>query len=231
MTLKTLNQALEVLFKFTEEDPVWGLRELSKTMDINHTVVYRILQTFENKKILVKDDKTKKYQLGPGVIPILTTYKSMNKLSDLVIPIMEELSIETGESVFLTWKEGQEGTTVEIVESTHNIRFTVSKGTSTPLYIGASTKSIMAFLTAEEQEEILKKDLKKKTEKTVTSKEILLRDLEKIKKEGWVYTEGEYSDDVFGISTPLFNKDNQVVASLTLAGPIYRIHEEKRKKY
>jgi DNA-binding IclR family transcriptional regulator len=229
MTLKSLNQALEVLEKFTKEEPVWGLRELSKSLDVNHTVIYRILQTFENKRFLVKDEKSKKYQLGPGILSLLSTYTSMTKLSDLIIPEMEKLSEITGESVFLTWRDGQGGTTVEIVESTHNIRFTVSVGTTTPLYIGASTKSIMAFLTKSEQEKILNSELKKRTKKTVTSKNILLKELDEISEKGWAYTEGEYSDDVFGISAPLFNKDNDVIASLTLAGPTYRIDEQKKE--
>lgn len=229
MTLKSLSLAIEVLSMFTKEAPLWGLRDLSKEMGKNHTVIYRILKTFEDKKIIVQDPSSKKYQLGSGILPLFVAYKSRNTVSDLVIPVMDELSQKTGESVFLTWKEGYEGVTVEIVESSNNIRFTVSKGTRTPLYIGASAKSIMAFLTEEEKNEIINQGIKKRTERSMSTKEEIYKDLDQIKKNKWAYTEGEYSDEVFGISTPIFNSQGKVIASLTLAGPTYRINEDKKE--
>src|SRR5699024_6806310 len=229
MTLKSLSLAIEVLSMFTKETPIWGLRDLSKEMDINHTVIYRILKTFEERKIIVQNPSSKKYQLGSGLLPLFVTYKSRNTLSDLVVPVMNELSEKTGESVFLTWKEVYEGITVEIVESSNNIRFTVSKGTRTPLYIGASTKSIMAFLTEQEKNEIVNQGIEKRTERSLATKEEIYRDLDMIKENKWAYTEGEYSDEVFGISTPIFDTHGDVIASLTLAGPTYRINEDKKK--
>lgn len=229
MTLKSLGLAMEVLSMFTKDTPVWGLRDLSKEMNINHTIIYRILKTFEDKKIVIQDSSSKKYQLGSGLLPLFVTYKSRNTISDLIVPVMNELSEKTGESVFLTWKEGHEGVTVEIVESSNNIRFTVSKGTRAPLYIGASTKSIMAFLTEQEKDEIINKGIKKRTERSLDTKEDIYRDLDMIKEKEWAYTEGEYSDEVFGISTPIFNAHGDVIASLTLAGPTYRINEEKKE--
>lgn len=229
MTLKSLSLALEVLSMFTKEKPIWGLRDLSKEMDINHTIIYRILKTFEDRKMVVQDPSSKKYQLGAGLLPLFATYKSRNTISDLVVPVMNELSEKTGESVFLTWKEGYEGVTVEIVESSNNIRFTVSKGTRAPLYIGASTKSIMAFLTDQEKNEIINQGIQKRTERSLDTKEDIYRDLNEIKAKKWAYTEGEYSDEVFGISTPIFNIHGDVIASLTLAGPTYRINEEKKE--
>lgn len=229
MTLKSLSFAIEVLSMFTKENPSWGLRDLSKEMQVSHTIIYRILKTYENKKILVQDSGSKKYFLGPGLAPILATYKSDHKLSDLVRKEMEGLSEVTGESVFLTWKEGYEGVTVEIAESLNDIRFAVSVGTRTPLYIGASAKSIMAFLSKEDQNKIITEGIQTKTDKSMSTPDEIFEDLEKIRDRKWAYTEGEYSRDVFGISTPLFNSTGEVIASLTIAGPIYRINEETKK--
>ncbi|WP_460151213.1 IclR family transcriptional regulator [Salinicoccus sesuvii] len=229
MTLKSLGFAIEVLSMFTKENPSWGLRDLSKEMGVNHTIIYRVLRTFEDKQVLTQNPDSKKYELGPGLAPLLAAYRSKDKMSDLILPIMEALSERTGESVFLTWKEGYEGVTVEIAESSSNIRFAVSKGTRTPLYLGASAKSIMAFLSEEQQNEIIAQGLKKMTEKSTTEKEDLLKDLRIIESRRWAYTEGEYSDDVFGISTPLFNSEGKILASLTIAGPVYRINEDNRQ--
>lgn len=228
MTLKSLGLALDVLAMFTKENPSWGLRDLSKEMGVNHTVLYRILRTFEERKIIVQDESSKKYQLGSGLASVLAAYKDQNKMSDLVYPVMKELSNTTRESVFLTWLIDDAGVTVEIAEGPSNIRFAVSKGTVTPLHAGASSKAILAFLSQEDKNRVLKKNLERLTSKTMTSKEKLMKELDKIQEDKWAYTFGEFSEDVFGLSTPIFDQLGNVIASLTIAGPVYRIDEERK---
>lgn len=228
MTLKSLGLALDVLEMFTKDTPSWGLRDLSKEMNVNHTILYRILKTYEEKKIIIQDQNTKKYHLGPGLAGVLSAYLHQNKLSDFVYPVMQELSQKTGESVFLTWLINDTGVTVEIAEGPSNIRFAVSKGTVSPLHAGASSKSILAFIPLGEQERILENELMQLTLNTRTEKEELFLDIEEIKRDGWAYTVGEFSDDVFGLSVPIFDQTGEVLASLTIAGPAYRINEERK---
>src|SRR5699024_2989827 len=81
----------------------------------------------------------------------------------------------------------------------------------------------------QEKNEIVNQGIEKRTERSLATKEEIYRDLDMIKENKWAYTEGEYSDEVFGISTPIFNAHGDVIASLTLAGPTYRINEEKKE--
>lgn len=59
MTSKTLNKALSVLNAFTIEKPTWGLRELARHLGISHTIIYRLLVTFEQNGYLIYDEETK----------------------------------------------------------------------------------------------------------------------------------------------------------------------------
>ncbi|GGB52661.1 IclR family transcriptional regulator [Virgibacillus dakarensis] len=231
MTLKTLGIALDVLSKFTKQHITWGLRELAKEMDMNHTVLYRILKTYESKGFLVQDNVTKKYELGSKMLDLLSAVQQKVNLSDFVVPIMKSLSNETNESVFLTWRDGFAGTTVEISESPQQIKFAVSIGYQTPLYVGASCKVIMAFLLPAEQKEIINNGTNKFTDRTLVEKEEILSSLEEIKQQGWCYSEGEFSEDVFGIGVPIFGKDEKILGSLTIAGPIYRITPDKKSLF
>lgn len=231
MALKSLGIALDVLSKFTKQNSEWGLRELANEMDINHTVLYRILKTYESKGYLVQDNDTKRYELGSKMLDLLTAVRHKVKLSDSVVPIMKALSNETNESVFLTWRDGFDGTTVEISESSQQIKFAVSIGSKTPLYVGASSKVIMAFLLQEEQMEIIINGTIKFTNRTLIEKKEVLNSLEEIKQQGWCYSEGEFSKDVFGIGVPIFGRGGWILGSLTIAGPIYRINSDKKSDF
>jgi DNA-binding IclR family transcriptional regulator len=226
MTLKTLENALDVLSYFTLETPEWGLRDLARTMDMNHTILHRILKTYEKKGYLIQNEGTKSYELGLKFLEFSSVIKQKMKLAEFIVPVMKELADAVNETVFLTIKDGDEGVTVEIAECNQQIKFNVSIGTRTPLYVGASCKTIMAFIPEKEQVEILGKGVRVFTENTMTNKELILLDLKHIREKGWSFTKGEFSETVFGLGTPLFNESGKVIGSLAIAGPTYRMPEE-----
>ncbi|NIK22202.1 DNA-binding IclR family transcriptional regulator [Paenibacillus lupini] len=152
---------------------------MAKAMEMNHSIVFRILATFEQHGFLMQDKDTKKYSLG------------------------------------------------EIVESSQTIRYGVTVGSRSPLYTGASNKVIMAFLPKEEQESLMSNGLQPFTNKTIVSEDALRLDLEKIRAAGWAYSVGEYTESVFALSLPLFNASREVVSSLTVGGPEFRMSPEK----
>lgn len=225
MSLKTLDNSLELLKYFTREKPSWGVRELAKEMGISHSIVYRTLASFEKYGFLKQNPDSKKYELGLRFLEYGQMVKEKMRLSEIVYPIMKRLAEKAEESVFLTWLDKLDGVTVEIAESDHPIKYDVSLGTRTPLYVGASCKVIMAYLPKEKQQEIIDQGLKAFTKNTILDEDTLLQDLAEIKKRGWCYSAGEFSDAVFGLGVPLFNSQNEVIASLTICGPEYRVEE------
>jgi DNA-binding IclR family transcriptional regulator len=85
----------------------------------------------------------------------------------------------------------------------------------------------MAFLPTEEQESLMSNGLQPFTNKTIVSEDALRLDLEKIRAAGWAYSVGEYTESVFALSLPLFNASREVVSSLTVGGPEFRMSPEK----
>jgi len=90
MALKTLDNSLEVLKYFSKENPSWGVRELAKEMNISHSIIYRILATFENHGFLNQNPETKKYELGLRFLEYGQMVKEKLNLSDFVLPIMKK---------------------------------------------------------------------------------------------------------------------------------------------
>lgn len=228
MSLKTLDTSLQLLEKFTNEKPVWGVRELAKELNMNHSVVYRILSTFEKRGFLIQNVETKKYELGIKFWVYGQMVTKKNHFVDVIQPMMQELSEQTDESIFLTGIEKNNGICLSFIESNQSIKFSLPIGTRIPLYAGASNKVIMAHFPSYRQDEIMAKGLDPITQKTTISVDQLRKELAEIKERGWAYTIGEYSDSIFGISVPLFNYRGEILASLTIGGPEYRIEDGKR---
>lgn len=227
--LKTLDLALKVLMMFTRERPVWGGRELANELGLNHTNIYRILETLEKNRFISKDKDTKKYSLGYATWELgMIMYESLN-VDTLIQPILERLKDETGESIFLTILDRGEGVTLAALEPENKVRFTVSPGSRAPLYVGASYRSILAYLPEEVTESIIESGLVQYTKTTMTDPDVLRAELKKIKEQGWSYSQGEYTPDVIAMGVPLFDR-GEIIGSVTVSGPIYRMSDDKLKE-
>lgn len=223
--LKTLSLSLEVLKMFTKDKPTWGGRELAAELNLNHTKAYRILETLEKHKFLVKHKETKKYSLGFAVWELGNTIFEIFHINELIHPILKKLSENTMESAFLIILDGEEGLTFDAVEASTTVRFSVSVGSRAPLYVGASYRSILAHMSDEFIDQYLEKQLITYTEKTMVDPQVIREDLNIIRKNGYSISEGEYTEDVVAVAVPIFY-EGRVVGSLTSAGPTYRIKDE-----
>lgn len=223
--LKTLDQSLKVLENFTLDNPIWSVRELSRKLNMNPTVIHRILKTFKENQFLQQDKVTKKYKLGFKFLQFSNIVLHNFSLIEEIQPLMQRITDQVKETTFLTWKEQTEGITMGIVESEKKVKLTVSLGTRIPLHIGASCKSILAFSSLQESNHLMNKFHLDSQEKKV-----LKEKLETIRNQGWSYTEEEYAEKVFGISIPLFNKNREAIASITISGPNYRITDKEKKR-
>lgn len=148
-----------------------------------------------------------------------------------IYELMQSLASEINESVFLTYMDNEYGVTTKIAESSKNIKYAVSLGTKTPLYIGASCKVMFAYLDKERQLELLAYFHEKQSEEEHKKLlDNLQEELQAIRQNKWCVTVGEYNEHAFGISVPLFNYKKEIMASLTISGLVYDI-DDQREKY
>ncbi|WP_156291854.1 IclR family transcriptional regulator [Oceanobacillus salinisoli] len=230
--LKTLDLALKVIRMFTKDKPVWGGRELANELQMDHAKIYRILETFEANNFIYQDPVTKKYSLGLAALELgMTMYDGLN-IKEIITPVLDELSQKTGESVFLTVLDKNEAVTLETVEPKNKVKFSVSVGSRAPLYVGASYRSILAYMSEEFIEQYIEKcQFEQFTENTMTDPDDLRNELKRIKKQGWAMSEGEYTPEVIAIAVPLFDRANGIIGSVTVSGPVFRMSDERVREF
>ncbi|MGG2054264.1 IclR family transcriptional regulator [Lysinibacillus pakistanensis] len=231
MTVKTLKNSLDILECFSTTESSLGVREISRMTKLHTSVVQRTINTFTEAGYLLQDEATKKYKLG---YKMFIFHDALSNTSDphfTIYELMQSLASEINESVFLTYMDNEYGVTTKIAESNKNIKYAVSLGTKTPLYIGASCKVMFAYLDEERQLELLayfhEKQSDEEHKKLLAN---LQEELQAIRQNNWCVTVGEYNEHAFGISVPLFNHKKEIIASLTISGLVYDI-DEQREKY
>ncbi len=226
MLLKTLSNALALLDYFTPATPSWGVRDLARASNIHPAIIQRMLATFSDQGFLRQDPDSKKYWLGLRLFELGQQVRKRLDLNGAIRPLMEDLAQTTGETVFLTLLDHQQGVCIEIAESSRSIKYSVEVGHRYDLYLGSHNKVILAYLDPVERERILR--LPQSPFRARYKQQAAL--LDEIREQGWCSSQGEYDGQTFGVAVPLLCPENKILGSLGIAGPIFRFHAETAEK-
>jgi len=229
---KTIEKAIEVLNCFCSNKPKLAVKEITKQTGIEKSCISRILSTLEKHGCVEKTEHPGVYQIGYRVHFWSTSYNMQTNLFTVAMPTMYRLRDACGEEVSLYVLEGYRRLCIARVDSTHEIAKFAPIGQYFPLHAGASGKVLLAFLPEEKKELTLNSlKLKRHTPNTICDKEKLEKDLCAIRQKGYAISLGEREPEAFSVTAPIMDASNFAVASLSVAGPIFRLNESLSKKY
>ncbi|RDH73984.1 IclR family transcriptional regulator [Mycolicibacterium moriokaense] len=178
--------------------------ELARALDLHASTAHRILRALVAANYVVQNAQTERYRLGPSAF-LLGRAAERTLGFDEAMPLLEQLSAATGESVNLVIRDADEGLVVLRVESEHPLRFIQPVGARIPLY--CTSTGI--------------------TEATITSPRDLLAQLEEIRKRGYSINKGERIPGVYGVAAPVLTSDGIASTALAVQGPEVRIPDER----
>lgn len=144
-------------------------------------------------------------------------------LADLTRPILSGLVQQTGETIaFLAYDEATEKAEfLDVIQGWRPIQYKLQVNVEVPLYAGAAGKAVLAFCDQKLVDSI---ELKKITEATITSREVLKEEIKVIHERGWATGDGERVLGAFGLAVPFF-VDGKIRGSISATIPQYRKDE------
>ncbi|RKX42278.1 MAG: IclR family transcriptional regulator [Thermotogae bacterium] len=230
--MQSLQRFITILECFTAEKPELSLGEIVRETGLPKPTVHRIAEAMVRYNILTKDTKTMRYKIGVKLFEMGSVYLASMELRDVAFPYLDWLQQQTKESIHLGILEEIEVISIEGLESTHSLRLKVWIGKRAPLYCTAIGKAILAFLPENEQDEIISRlSLRAFTKRTITSKELLRKELKKIRQEGLSYDRQEHEEGICCIGAPVFDRSGRVIASVSISGPAVRMTPNKVQRY
>lgn len=219
--LSTVDKATSLLALFLKYDH-FGLVEIENELSISKTAAFRLASTLTDRGFLIKNNETKTYQPGPVLFQIVHKYES-NDLPSIVQPFVEQLAHQTSESVYLAIRTGKTFTFLSGIESTHPLKVTNPLGIEDELYCSSSGKLYLAFMPEKDRNQYLKHvKFTPFTPTTITNKNALLLEIEKIRKNGYSLSNAERVVDCIGIAAPIFGFAQEPIACISLLLPISR---------
>jgi len=223
---KSIDRALQILELFSLEKSEWGVTEISKALNIYKSNVHNVLTTLAEKSFVKKDPKTDKYKLGIKFFELGSIVIKNMDLRKIAHPYIEELSKEFNETVHLGVLDKGRVISIEGEESDKGLCSHIEIGKRTPLHCTAVGKAIMAYLSEEEINLVIRgKGLEKFTENTITTKKDLENEFKKVRERGYAVDNMEHEEGERCVAGPIRDYTGKVIASMSISGPAFRIKE------
>lgn len=228
----SLIKAARVLALFSETTPRLRNVDIARRTGFNKSTVMRLLLSLEKVGYLEKDPVSGEYCIGVGLFEAGSKYLDQPDLHRQAMPILSELAGTCKETAYLAVLSGSEAVFLDRVEGSKAIRMPSRVGSRVPLYCTGAGKAILAFQETERIQALLDAvQLEPFTPHTLTDRERLLQDLERVRRIGYAVDNQEYEEEIKSLGAPIRDRSGKVLASICLAGPVWLISDEETERW
>ena len=230
--IQIVDNVAALLDCFTIQQPELGVREAARLLKLSSSTTGRLLVAMKEAGMLTQNPANRSYRLAGHVLAWAGIYSATFDLRQRAMPAIQELYSSTQETISLYTMEGDERMCIERMESPQNVRIVARLGRRLPLYAGSAGKLLLAFLSEARREEIIRHtDFKPLTPHTIIDPAVLRQELEKIRRQGYACSSGEWEAEAGGVAAPIFDQNGEIVAALTISGPVQRFTQEMFARY
>jgi len=193
--------------------------KISENLHLSISTIHRLLKTLVSIGFAIQDPSNNSYYLGSSIFRLsgnLTT--SHQFLISIALKYMEQLRELSGETVSITIRQGLQRVQLEELPSKRELKIAVGAVFAVPIYAGSASKVLLSELDKKELNGILEKiELSRVGPNSITDKATLLKELEKVRKQGYSTSHGEVIKGAASISIPIKNYFCPV--ALSVIGP------------
>lgn len=142
---QTLSRGVQMLEIVADSPTNLSIAEIAEKMDVHRSIAYRILRTFEDHRLLSRDDSGR-IRSASGLAALARSVE--RELQNTALPELTKLANELSMTAFLAvWEHGM-CTSLISVEPVHSYRAIVHRpGTSHGMDVGAPPVAIMSKYT------------------------------------------------------------------------------------
>jgi IclR family transcriptional regulator, acetate operon repressor len=200
--------------------------EIARAVELTAPTAHRLLKVLCDRGFAVQNEAGK-YVPGPQMRVLVGDGVDHTTLEEIGRPLLAQLRDQTTETFFLSVREGVQLAYLVVMVSSHSVQMYGEPGQLIPLHATSQGKVILAFLPPGVGERIIDQiDLPRYTPSTITSATKLHEAMRDIRRDGYALNLEERELGVRSVAAPVLDAAGNVVASVCVGGPIFRVSEK-----
>lgn len=203
------------------------LDEICQELKLPKTSAYDIVTTLaEMGMVNVDRGQRQRYTIGLTAYRIGINYTNNLDFISVIEPELKTFSKEVGKTVFFGVCSDHEVVYICKYEPENPIITTATVGTKNPMYCTSLGKAILAYSDGETREQVINRiKFRRKTDRTILSREALEKELEKVKEQGYALDAREMEDHMECVGAPVFGPDGSVFGAISVSS-LYKPSED-----
>lgn len=219
--VEAVQRAAVVLDVLGEERVDLGTNEIARRTDINVSTVSRLLATLAEAQLVQHIPETGRYRLGVRILQLASAARQNLDIRGLARPHLDDLARITGETTTLSLPGEHEVLTIDFAQSAALVLSVASVGRNSVPHATAVGKVFLAWGGKPRAGELVGF-----TPRTITDREQLTRELERVRRRGWAQAVGEREEQLNGVAVPVLDATERLVAILGVQGPSTRFGQK-----
>ncbi len=226
--VQVLERSLGILELLCSNGPELSLIELSEQLQLHKSTTHRLVGVLEQHRFVEKSSSSGKYKLGLKLFELGSKAIAHLDWRERARRYLQRLAFDTGETAHLCILDDGEVLYLEKGEAPRTVRVPSIVGRRYPAHCGAAGKTLLAFQPEDEIDDLIKRrGLKAYTRNTFTTPAQLRDGLRLVREQGYAIDNEEFEEGLECIGAPIRDYSGKVVAAISIAGPTFRITEDK----
>ncbi|KQR04136.1 IclR family transcriptional regulator [Arthrobacter sp. Leaf141] len=224
--VQSVDRALQILEILARQGDA-GVTEIAEQMGIHKSTVSRLVGSLVGREMVRQNSERGKYQLGFGILRLAASIPGRLSLVHEAGSILEKLAADHKETVNLAVLRSNYAVNVDQAMGPSTLATYDWVGSLTPLHATSSGKVLLAGLSADEREQILRTvGLSARTPLTITNRAELEKQLLGVSRNGYAVVHEEFELGLTAMAVPVYNHVGKVIAALSISGPAFRFMPE-----
>lgn len=208
-------RGLAVIKAFDGSRPRMTLSEVARQTNLTRATARRFLHTLV--ALGYTDTDGREFWLRPKILELGYAYLSSLSLPDVAASHLKSLADQVNESASVSVLDGADIVYVARVPTRRIMTVSISVGTRFPAFATSMGRVLLASLPAAEAAERLAGELPALTRNTITSNELLLSELDRVREQGWALVDQELELGLRSIAAPIRDARRTVVAAMNVS--------------
>lgn len=223
---------LTLLSTFCTNNHPMGITELSNILLEGKSSIFQKIKVLEEMDFIEQDQHTKKYLLTTKLLELANAslrgyYERTN-----IHRYLKQIAEKTGECTFFGLRNKQNLVVYVDRYASENTMTVYTNIGDMPLpHCTAHGKALLAFLTLEQIEELIKDGLPRFTENTITDKTKLFEELKRIREKGYAFDWEERVLGVRCVAAPVFSSRNEAIGAIGISGMLQNMTPERMEAH
>ncbi|WP_368234634.1 IclR family transcriptional regulator [Anaerotruncus rubiinfantis] len=215
-TLKSVENALDILELFSSENRSLSLKKIQEKTKLHKSTVYRLVTVLRRRGYLERDEQNGVYNLGLQLIKLASSHINDLELLTEARPLILRLHAEVNLTSQLCVLEGTEVVYLDEVNSFNTRKYT-RMGFKGPAFCSSLGKVLLSNLSGEELDSLFfGYHFIPYTPNTLTSLKALKKQLRQVRQQGWALNQGELVPSLSSIAAPIFDYNATIIAAISL---------------